>query len=151
MRSLQWLRQLADLLDSRFRIPGTQVRFGLDPILSLIPGAGDLVSPAFAVALLAQALYQGVPKVIMLRMLLNALFDAILGVIPVAGTVGDIFFRANVRNLALLERHSRPGIIPTRSDYVFVLAAAAAFGMLVLVPVVLALWVAVTLVGMLVR
>lgn len=143
MRSLLWFRQLADLLDSRFRIPGTRVRFGLDPILSLVPGVGDLVSPVFAVALLAQALCQGVPKVIMLRILLNGLLDAMIGVVPIAGAVGDIFYRANARNLALLERHARPGVRPTWGDYAFVLTAAAVFGMIVLVPVALAIWLAV--------
>jgi hypothetical protein len=148
VRSLLWLRQVADLLDSRFRVPGTQIRFGLDPVFSLIPGLGDLVSPAFAVALLVQGIYQGVPKVILLRMLLNGLIDAVLGVIPIAGTVGDIFFRANVRNLALLERYARPGVQPSPGDYAFVLGAAAVFGMVVLIPVVLAVWVAVYVSGL---
>lgn len=139
------------MLDSRFRIPGTQIRFGFDPILSLVPGVGDLVSPAFAVALLVQAVYQGVPKIIMLRMLFNGLLDALIGVVPLAGTVGDVFFRANTRNLALLERHARPGVQPSRSDYVFVLVIAAVFGMIVLVPVVLAVWVAVYFWTMLAR
>lgn len=147
VRSLAWLRQFAYLLDSRFRIPGTQVRFGLDPVLSLVPGLGDLVSPAFAVALLVQGIHQGVPKIILLRMLLNGLVDAVVGIVPIAGTVGDIFFRANSRNLALLERHARPGVQPTRGDYVFVLAAAGLFGMVVLVPVVLGIWLAVYVLG----
>lgn len=140
MRSLLWFRRVADLLDSRFKVPGTRIRFGLDPVLSLVPGIGDLVSPVFAVALLAQAVYQGVPKVIMLRILLNGLMDALIGVVPLAGAVGDIFFRANLRNLALLERHARPGVQPTWGDYAFVLTVAAVFGMIVLVPVALAIW-----------
>jgi hypothetical protein len=140
VRSLLWLRQWADLLDARFRVPGTQIRFGVDPLLSLIPGVGDLASPVFAVALLVQAVYQGVPKIIMVRMLLNGLLDALIGAIPVAGTVGDIFFRANIRNLTLLEAYSRPGVRPTRGDYAFVLTMAGIFGMLALVPVIVALW-----------
>ncbi len=141
--TLSWLQEIARLLDSRFRIPGTRIRFGLDPVLSLIPGAGDLASPMFAVALLVQAVHLGVPKVIIVRMLGNALVDAVIGIIPIAGTIGDIFFRANLRNLALLERHSQPGVRPTRADYVFVLVAAAVFGMIVLVPIALALWITV--------
>lgn len=142
MHSLLWLRQFADLLDSRFRIPGTRIRFGLDPILSLVPGIGDLASPAFTVALLVQAVYQGVPRIIMLRMLLNGLLDAVIGIVPLAGSIGDVFFRANLRNLALLERHARPGTRPTRGDYIFVLTAAGLFGLLLLAPVLLALWFA---------
>lgn len=145
MRSLLWLRQWANLLDARFRIPATRIRFGIDPLLSLIPGAGELVSPAFAVALLVQALYQGVPRVIMVRMLLNGLLDALIGAVPVAGIVGDVFFRANIRNLALLERHARPGVQPTRGDYAFVFGMAALFGMIVLIPVIIALWLSLQL------
>lgn len=143
--TLSWLQEVARLLDSRFRIPGTRVRFGLDPVLSLVPGAGDLVSPMFAVALLVQAVHQGVPKIIMVRMLGNALVDALIGIVPVAGSLADIFFRANTRNLALLERHAQPGARPTRADYAFVLGVAALFGMIVLVPAVLAVWATVRL------
>ena len=81
----------------------------------------------------------------MIRMLGNALVDALIGAIPVAGAVGDIFFRANTRNLALLDRHSRPGVRPTQSDYAFVLAIAGVFGLLVLIPVVIALWLTIQL------
>lgn len=137
-----YLRELADLLDSRFRVPGTNVRFGLDPILSLIPGAGDLVSPAFAVLLVVQGVRQRVPKVILLRMLFNALVDAFIGSVPVAGTVADIFWRANARNLALLELHARPGVPPSRSDYAVAWLLVIAFGMLVFVPAMIAIWLA---------
>lgn len=147
MRSLLWLRQLADLLDSRFRVPGTNIRFGIDPILALIPGIGDLTSPAFTVALLVQALYQGVPRVIMLRMMLNAGVDALIGALPLAGPVADIFYRANLRNLALLERHSKPGVEPTRSDYAFVMIAALVFGVLMLVPVAIGILLAAALIS----
>lgn len=143
VQSLSWLRRAADLLDSRFRIPGTNIRFGFDPILALLPGVGSLASPAFTVALLVQAVYQRVPRVIMLRMLINAMFDALLGAVPLVGAVGDIFYRANLRNLALLERHARPGVPPTRGDRTFVLVAAGVFGFVLLVPVAIAVWLSV--------
>lgn len=137
MASLRWLRELAILLDSRFRVPGTNIRFGIDPILALIPGIGDLASPAYTVALLVQALYQGVPRVIMLKMLLHASLDALIGAVPVVGVVSDVFYRANVRNVALLERHSRPGVVPSRGDYAFVMIVAALFGLVMIIPVIL--------------
>jgi hypothetical protein len=143
--TLDWLRWWAGLLDSRFRIPGTRIRFGIDPILSLIPGLGDLSSPIFTTVLIAQGLQQRVPKVIMLRMVGNALLDALIGSVPLAGQVGDVFWRANTANLALLERHARPGRPATRGDYVFVFGIAAVFGVLALVPVLLALWMAAAL------
>jgi hypothetical protein len=143
--SLQWLRSWADLLDSRFTIPGTRIRFGLDPLLSLIPGVGDLASPAFTVALLVHGIYQGVPKIIMLRMVFNALFDALIGAVPIAGTIGDIFWRANTDNLALLERYARSGTRPTRADHTFIFIVAGLFGLLALIPVALAMWFTVLL------
>jgi hypothetical protein len=142
VQSLAWLRIWANLLDSRFTIPGTTIRFGLDPILSLVPGLGELVSPAFAVALLAQGIYQGVPKVVLVRMVANALVDALIGAVPIVGTIADIFWRANRDNLTLLELHARPGVRPTRADYTFVFIVAALVGLLVLIPVALAFWMA---------
>lgn len=139
---LPWLRFWADLLDSRFRIPGTDIRFGIDPILSLIPGLGDLASPIFTVVLLVQGLRQHVPRVVMVRMVVNALIDALIGAIPVAGNIGDIFWRANNLNLALLERHSQAGRPPTPADYAFVWLIALVLGLLILVPVLIALWLA---------
>ncbi len=144
-RWLPWLRWWADLLDSRFQIPGTRIRFGIDPILSLIPGAGDLASPVFTAALLAQAFYQRIPRVVILRMLVNALVDAAIGVVPIAGQVGDIFWRANVRNLALLERHADPTRPPDRGDLLFLLGVLAVFGAVAAIPVFLAIWLAVWL------
>jgi hypothetical protein len=138
--TLARLRWIAALLDSRFRVPGTQIRFGLDPILSLVPGLGDLASPMFALMLIVQGLRQHVPKIVLMRMMLNALLDAAIGAVPIAGTVGDVFFRANLINLNLLERHARPGLPPTKGDYAFVFAIAAVFGLIVAIPVGLGIW-----------
>ncbi|MEZ5317719.1 MAG: DUF4112 domain-containing protein [Vicinamibacterales bacterium] len=137
---LPFLRHWAELLDDRFVIPGTNIRFGLDPILSLIPGIGDLASPAYTVLLLVQALHQRVPKAVMVRMVINALLDALIGAVPVAGNIGDIFWRANTRNLALLERHARPGVPPTTIDLLFLWGVVLVFGVLIAVPFFLALW-----------
>jgi hypothetical protein len=136
----EWLRDWARRLDSQFRIPGTSIRFGLDPILSLIPGLGDLASPIFTVLLLVQAVGQRVPRVVLMRMALNALIDAVIGAIPLVGNVGDIFWRANTRNLALLERHAHAGRPPDRADYLFVFAIAAVFGLVLVIPFLLAIW-----------
>lgn len=140
MITLDRLRWMAALLDSRFRVPGTSIRFGLDPILSLVPGLGDLTSPVFALALIVQGLRQRVPKVVLTRMMLNALIDAVIGAVPIAGTIGDVFFRANLMNLQLLERHAHPGRLPERGDYVFVFVVAAVCGLLVAIPVALGVW-----------
>jgi hypothetical protein len=140
VRTLELLQRWAWMLDARFRVPGTQIRFGLDPILALIPGVGDLASPIFAIALIVQGVHQRVPKVVLLRMLGNAFLDALIGAVPLAGPIGDIFFRANLRNLNLLERHARPGLPPSRADYVFVFGLALVCGMLIAIPVALGIW-----------
>jgi hypothetical protein len=137
---LRLLRNWADLLDSRFVIPGTKIRFGLDPILSLVPGLGDLASPVFAMLLVGQGVQQRVPRIVLVRMMLNALIDALIGAIPVIGNIGDVFFRANLMNLALLERHARPGLPPSRGDYAFVMVVALIFGVIIAIPVIVAVW-----------
>lgn len=147
LANLTWLRGWADLLDSRFRIPGTQIRFGIDPLLSLIPGIGEMASPIFAIAIIAQSLGQGVPKAVIARMVVNALIDACLGTVPVAGNIADIFWRANNLNLALLERHARRGHTPTTGDYAFLFAIAAVLGLLVAVPMFVGVWLIWTLAG----
>jgi hypothetical protein len=96
----------------------------------------------FAVALLFRGLQQRVPRVVLVRMVFNALLDALIGAVPVVGSVGDIFWRANTINLQLLERHARPGRPPTRGDYAFVFGLAAVFGALTLVPFLIAIWLA---------
>jgi hypothetical protein len=139
-RLLPWLRAWAELLDSRFRIPGTNIRFGIDPILSLVPGIGELASPVFTALLIAQGIAQGVPKVVLARMVGNALLDALIGAVPAIGTVLDIFWRANTDNLALLEQHSHGGRQPTRGDYIFAAVLAGVLGLLVGIPVLLGIW-----------
>jgi hypothetical protein len=134
------LRWWADLLDSRFRVPGTDIRFGIDPILSLVPVIGELATPVFAGALFAYAMSAGVPRIVIVRMAINALIDVVLGAIPIAGNVIDVFWRANTTNLALLERHATPGVKPTRGDYVFVWGLAALFAAVLAIPLIAAGW-----------
>ncbi len=143
--ALARLRGWAEWLDSRFRVPWTSIRFGLDPICSLVPGVGDLVSPLFALLLVVQGIRQHVPRIVLARMVLNAFIDALIGTIPIAGTIGDVFWRANLMNLALLERHAQPGRAPRAGDYAFVWGIAAVFGLLMAVPVALGIWFSILL------
>jgi len=119
-RRLGQLRRWARLFDSAFRIPGTNVRFGLDPIVGLVPGIGDLASPALTLLILLHAARVRVPNVVLARMALNALIDAGVGAIPVIGDTFDVFWKANDWNLTLLERHATPGRPPGSADYLFV-------------------------------
>jgi hypothetical protein len=142
---LEGLRTLRRLLDEAFRVPGTQIRFGWDPILGLVPGAGDAVAALLASATIVQAYRLGVPRVILLRMLLNIGIDVVLGVMPGVGDVADVFWKATSRNLALLERHAGGATEPTRGDRVFVGLVLAAIAALAALPIVLLAWLAAAL------
>lgn len=97
------IRALAHLLDASFEIPGTGFRFGLDPLLGLIPGLGDAVSAAMGGFLLYEAQRLGAPRRLLARMLANLVADTVVGAVPVAGDVFDAAFRANLRNARLLD------------------------------------------------
>ncbi len=139
-RALAALRKWSVLLDSAFRVPGTRLTFGLDPLLGLIPVIGDLTSPLFAALLLLHAVRLRIPRVVQVRMLINAAIDFGVGAIPVAGDLFDFGWKANVRNLALLERHARPGIVPTAGDWAFVLLVIVVLFAVAAIPILIAAW-----------
>ena len=99
------LTQLATLLDARYRIPGTQWRFGIDAILGLVPGIGDTLAALPALYLIYRAREMGVPNSLLVRMIANVGVDTLVGSVPIAGSVFDVFFKASKRNIALLRRH----------------------------------------------
>ena len=134
------LRRWAELLDNAFVIPGIGVRFGLDAVLGLVPGIGDLTTPVFTVLLLGTGLRMRVPAVVLARMVMNAGIDALVGLVPVAGDLADVGWKANLRNLELLERHAIPGTPASRGDVWFVAAGVALMllvSVLALIPVVI--------------
>ena len=103
--NVEELRQLATWMDSLFVIPGLRMRFGLDAILGLIPGLGDLATSAVSLYILKAARDQGVSRVTMARMGLNILVDYFVGMIPFAGDLFDFAWKSNLKNVALLEQH----------------------------------------------
>jgi hypothetical protein len=135
------VRRWARLLDSQFRIPGTKLTFGLDPVIGLIPGVGDLVGPIFGLVVVAHAWKMRVPKVIMLRMLVNAGLDALFGIIPLIGDTIDIFWKANTANVLLLERHAYERRAVSLADRLFVGAAVLVAILLLLLPVIIVIWI----------
>ncbi len=96
------LNRLARLLDSTFRIPGTQFRFGLDGLVGMIPGIGDAVGAIISSHILTQAAQMGAPKSLLIKMAFNIGIDAILGLVPVVGDIFDFVWKANLRNVQLL-------------------------------------------------
>ena len=99
------LDNLAWLLDSSIKIPGTSWKIGLDGILGLIPGVGDLAAGGLSTYILYQAVKLKVPKVILARMTLNILLESVIGVIPVFGDLFDFMFKANQRNVDLMRQY----------------------------------------------
>lgn len=99
------LERLARLLDSAIRIPGTNVRMGADAALNLLPGVGTLLAKGVSSYILFEARRLGVPRSTLFRMMANIGVDFVVSSIPVVGWVGDVFFRANQRNIDLLRKH----------------------------------------------
>lgn len=136
-RSLRWVEEFSKYLDSKFTIPGTNIRFGLDPIMSLFPVVGDLITYIISGVLIYTMYSHGASRKVVIKMIMNSTLDAIIGTIPLAGTVFDIFYRSNDRNVRLLKEHyiegkhqgSGNGIILLVVICAILLVAAALFGM----------------------
>ncbi len=103
---LQPVRRIARVLDDLIRIPGTNIGIGIDPLLNLIPVAGDAAGTVMSAYLLVTAVKMGVPKRILARMVLNISIDALVGVIPFVGQAFDFIWKANNKNMVLLERYA---------------------------------------------
>lgn len=99
------LDALASFMDSAILIPGTNIRFGADALIGLVPGIGDAVSAGISCLIVLEARRMGAPGHVVARMLGNIAVDGLVGAIPVLGDIFDVAFRANVRNARLLRRH----------------------------------------------
>jgi hypothetical protein len=98
------LDQLAGVLDDVFHLPGTHIRFGLDPIVGLIPGFGDAITGALSMLIVLAAWRRGLPRITMARMFANIAIDSLLGSMPIFGDLFDVWWKANRMNLNLLHR-----------------------------------------------
>jgi hypothetical protein len=109
IEEIRWIESIANLMDSKFTLPGTRFKFGLDPIIGLIPGIGDITSFAISGLLVTiMARHDASGKVVIL-MLLNILLDAIIGGIPIIGNLFDFVYKANNKNIRLLKNHYGKG------------------------------------------
>ncbi len=106
---IRWIENFSRMLDSRFTFPGTKFRFGLDPIIGLIPFAGDLVTFGASALMVVAMARHGASRELVVRMTLNVLLDAIIGAIPIIGRIFDFFMKANQRNVNLLKKHYHEG------------------------------------------
>src|SRR5204863_10178976 len=114
-------RWLALIMDEIIRVPGTNFRFGLDPLIGLIPGIGDTSSALVSAFALVQAVRLGVPKVLLMRMALNILVNEVVGIVPVVGDAFSFWFKSNARNYEIIKTHRLGSSVPGRSDWFFVI------------------------------
>ena len=96
---------LATLLDTAFFIPGTNIRFGIDAMIGLVPGIGDVITTAMSLYIVHEARQLGAPRHLIARMLANVALDGVVGAVPLLGDAFDVMWRANRRNMALLRNH----------------------------------------------
>jgi uncharacterized protein DUF4112 len=134
------LRRLAVLLDDSIPIPGTRFRIGVEAIVGLLPGAGDLAGGAFSLYILLQAARMGVPRPLLVRMATNLLVDVVVGAVPILGDLFDAGFKANMRNLDLLERHVLRPVASTRSSRRFVALLVVLVGCCAVGAIVVLVW-----------
>jgi hypothetical protein len=119
------LERLAFILDDWIRIPGTDWRFGLDAVLGLVaPGVGDALTTVASVYIVLRAMRYGLPKITLSRMLVNIAIDYVVGSIPLVGDLFDFRWKANARNIELLNRHAQ-GRRSTLGDWLFLLVLLA--------------------------
>ena len=103
--ALARITAVAKLMDSLFAVPGTRIRLGVDSLLGLVPVVGDIASQMVAAYLIWEARKLGVPKFTLWRMVGNTLVDTVVGAVPLVGDAFDVAFRANMKNLRLLQQH----------------------------------------------
>ena len=109
-------------MDDLLRVPGTKLRFGVDPIIGLVPGIGDVTSAIISAIAFVHAAWRGVPKILLTRMAMNILINELVGIIPAVGDAFSFWFKSNVRNYEVLRRYSAAPTGSRRGDWIFVIA-----------------------------
>ncbi|MGC3969237.1 MAG: DUF4112 domain-containing protein [Pirellulales bacterium] len=127
---LSHVERIARLLDNEYRLPGTNFRFGLDPILGLIPGVGNMATSLVSCLLVWTMLKHGASGNVAARMAVNIAFDSIIGAIPIVGNLFDFAYKSNQKNVELLRRHYSEGAYQGSGVGILLAAAAAIFTVL---------------------
>ena len=141
------LDMLAHVLDDCFRIPGTSIRFGVDGIIGLVPGIGDVLAGLASCILVIAAWARGVAYVTLARMLVNLGIGVLVGSIPLLGDIFDVAWKANRRNYALITRHIAEPRKHTWKDWLFLSAIAVVLIAMLAVPVLVVIWLVSWLTG----
>lgn len=135
------LDMLSRLLDTWFRVPGTNIRFGLDGIIGFVPGIGDVLAGLASTIIVLAAYFRGAPLITIARMVANLGIEVIIGMVPVLGNLFDIGWRANRRNYHLLERSLTTGQRDTWRDWIFLGLLFVGLMTLAMLPFLLLLWI----------
>ena len=128
--SLRRARVVASVLDDAIRVPGTDLRFGIDPLVGLVPGLGDLLGGAASAYIILEAARAGAPASVLVRMALNVGVDTLVGGLPVVGDLFDFAWKSNARNVKLLARHVEAPTRIRRASTTLVVVLLAAIGLL---------------------
>src|SRR5271155_539524 len=134
------LRRFEILLDEAFVLPGTGIRFGLDGIVGLVPGLGDILGGILSLIIPLAAWVRGVPYITVVRMLTNVSIGLLIGTIPILGDAFDIFWKANRRNFRLLTRSIAEPRRHTWRDWVFLLLLGGGIAVIFALPLVMLVW-----------
>ncbi|MCT7972394.1 DUF4112 domain-containing protein [Laspinema olomoucense] len=141
LKTLKRLRSLSHLLDSAIRIPGTPFRFGLDPILGLLPAGGDIAGALLSAYIIFSAAQLGVPRESLVKMVSNILLETLIGTVPIVGDVFDATWKANVRNMELLETHLDAPTSDKKADTLFIVLLLGGLMVAVLAIVGVGIWI----------
>lgn len=140
LATLQRLRMVSHVLDNAFPVPGTHYRVGIDPFLGLIPGGGDTIGGVLSAYIVLEAMQMSLPRETLIRMVTNLLTDSIVGTIPFLGDLFDVGWKANSRNMALLEAHlANPNKARPADRWFVLLMAMVVIGIVVGIAIVAAL------------
>lgn len=139
-KTREQLDQLAWLLDNAFRVPGTKWRFGLEAVLGLVPGAGDVISGFLGLFLLLRAFQFKLPKIVIARMLLNSLLDLTIGAIPFVGDAFDFVYKSNTRNMQLFHQYAGDPLRSTEKHWLFLAGLVIAFGGITFLIIFVLMW-----------
>jgi hypothetical protein len=134
-------RWIAFIMDDFLRIPGTKFRFGLDPIIGLLPGIGDTGSAIISALALIAAARRGIPKILLARMSLNILINELVGIVPGVGDAFSFWFKSNARNYELLKNYSAVPGRSRKSDWIFMIAVLALLFVIVCAGLLVSLFV----------
>ena len=135
------LRSLEVLLDEAFRVPGTDFRFGLDGIIGLVPGLGDVLAGLLSLVIPIAAWVRGVPYITLVRMAINLAIGVLGGSVPLIGDIFDVWWKTNRRNYRLLNLHLREPRRHTWRDWVFLLILMTALFVVFAVPLLVLAWI----------